>query len=316
MNNFEKLMQRWESALDAYSTPRDFADRTLIHLLENPRNKEDIALRITIAPGFAMRGELMEKQKEESERRRKGNIPQRWSGDGCSCFLCDNVGQARDIGNNLILPYGEFKDFVVVPNRYPKIRGHFLLCAKEHDSAMSVTEDYLDMIVRFAETYDASVFRNHPRTGMSIPEHEHCQAQPKIVTIDSGKRVPYNGLTECSFVPAEFEDGIFHLTKTRFDSLAFNGKGSIDKLSRIIKNLDNGCQMYTFQYDPEGSGKHQGTFYLTVHSKGEKGVGAGMPLYCGCVLQSGAMPEYEGYIKEIEHYLYRNGDFDWRPFFS
>jgi hypothetical protein len=61
--------------LEAYNTPREFADKTLVHLLENPQNKEDIALRITISPGFAMRAELMKNQRNESDRRKAQNLP-------------------------------------------------------------------------------------------------------------------------------------------------------------------------------------------------------------------------------------------------
>lgn len=203
-----------------------------------------------------------------------------------------------------------------MPNRYPKIRGHFLLCRKSHNSPGSISEEYLETIVKFAESYDVSVFRNHPKTGMSIPNHEHSQAQPKLVQIHSGKKVNYNGLMDCSFVPSDFGKSIFHLTRTRFDSLAFSGEGHIDRMLSTLRNLDNDNQMYIFQYDPAGSGRHEGTFYLTVHSKGEKGVGAGLPLYCGLVLQLDAMPEYEKCMKEAENYLHKNGDFDWGKYFS
>lgn len=139
---------------------------------------------------------------------------------------------------------------------------------------------------------------------------------PIQVSISSGERVDYNGLIDCSFIPTDFGKGIFRLTKTRFDSIAFCGKGRIEKLSGVLKELDNACQMYTFQYDPEGEGKHEGVFYLTVHSKGDKGIGAGMPLYCGHVSTPNTLPEYEKIMEQMANYLHRNGDFDWGKYFS
>ena len=131
-DNFKKLMLQWNSALESYGTPGDFADKSYIELLISD-DESKIPIRKLVAGGYAIRGELMEIQRNNSDRRKKENSLERWTNDGSSCFLCDNTGQAKDIGDNLLLPFDTFEDYVLVPNRYPMARGHLLLCAKEHD---------------------------------------------------------------------------------------------------------------------------------------------------------------------------------------
>lgn len=313
--DYEKIMENWEKALESYETPGDFADRAKIHLF---KNSGDISLRVIVSPGFASRAKLMENQKQQSEKRKAENLPSRWRNDGNLCFLCDNVSQAEDIGSNLMLPWNAFENYILVPNRYPMIRGHFLLCAKNHNlSGMQpgLIQDYLATMSQIAEKYNLLFVRNHPRAGMSIPEHEHGHFHPAKIEKMSG-RISLNGLAAQSLIPAKFGEGIYFVEKTRFDTLALTGKKSLEYMARLIGIFAEKKIIFTFGYEPHGKKDiSNGKFFLTPHRIEEKTAASGAALYIKSVNSIEEMPSYEDCLGFYEKYIFTKGNFSWENYF-
>ena len=320
MENLEQLVKKWESALESYGTSRDFADNTEIYLLGNPENPLDIPIRVHIAHGYAQRKELMDKQRKESEERKARNLPLRWANDGNPCFLCDNVGQAGDLGNNLILPFDTFEDYVLMPNKYPIMRGHSLLCAKEHNKDKSgITPIYLETLIKVSELYNFLVTRNHSRSGMSIPSHEHSHLDPSLVNLNSGSSVYLNGLADSELESTEYGDGIFSVKQAQFDILAINGKNMVEHLFTLTHNLENRDEIFTFCYQPK-TRKNDSTFFLTVHKKEDDAKVRSIPgagkLVHHRVMQSLEEISYKDHNELAKEYLYEKGVFHWQDYFK
>jgi len=309
----EQMLEKWGDALESYGTPRDFADKTYAYYLRNSENLEELPIRAIVAPGFAGRRELMAKQRQETEARKTLDPTQRWKNDGDLCFLCDNLGQAEDIGDNLILPWDTFDDYAIVPNRYPSVRGASLLCRKQHNNEdnNSITEDYLEMMIEVSEKYGFGVLRNHPFAGMSIPGHEHVQMHPKTVPKKGGGEVYFNGLRESELSVTEYAEDIYSANGTRFDTLAFKGNKLIEKVLGTIGNFKNDNIIFTFSYEPSEK-DFEGVLFLAPHIKEdeEKRVGGGTHMYLDVVVTEG-QTEFEDWISIREQFLYKKGEFEW-----
>jgi|SRR3989344_1076267 len=317
-DNFKKLMLQWNSALESYGTPGDFADKSYIELLISD-DESKIPIRKLVAGGYAIRGELMEIQRNNSDRRKKENSLERWTNDGSSCFLCDNTGQAKDIGDNLLLPFDTFEDYVLVPNRYPMARGHLLLCAKEHDLTgfdnSTLTPGLFEIIVKVAEDYNLSLERNNSKAGMSIPDHEHIHYHPRFLR-SSVNQININGLINCTLQKTDFGNEVYSILETDFDTLAFKGEQSIGKVHDIATKFEGDDIIFTFSYDPSSLFNSDGTFFMTPHKKqDDKGrIAANTPLYFKIVREDDKTT-YDEFMELHKEHIFSNGSFDWGKYF-
>ena len=329
MTNLKELLKdgKWEAVLKAYGTPRNFANFTYTRLLPNDENEDDIPLRVVVAEGYASRRALMDKQKKEAEEREKLGLPKRWEydggkrEDGTTCFLCDNVGQAEAVGNNLLLPYEAYPNEVLLPNKYPAIRGHNLVVEKEHQQGtLKLAPHLIEVGVELAEKYDFDILRNHPKAGMSIPGHDHFQGYPKAINTFLEERVHFTGLADCELVRTDLGEEVYRLTRTRFDTIAFTGKRALETFFRTIGKLEQDNNIFTCFYEPKGGSiEASGIFYLSPHAKevkDERGWVGGESWYHPVIT-----PEKDEDFKYEDHFalakegICARGTFDWEKYF-
>ena len=317
--NLEQVLTKWESTLEAYGTPGNFAEKSTLTVLLNPRNHEELSLHITCAEGYARRGELMEKQKEETAKR--VGQPARWPNDGSlDCFLCDNVGQAQVQGDNLLLPWDRYSEGVLLPNKYPAVRGHMLLVKKEHDLTPDkintiVTEAYLETMVDFAATYGLSSIRNHAKAGMSIPHHEHYHLYPRLQDTASGEMVLPWGFITSALADTAYGKDVKSLAQSRFDTLAFTGVSAVQTVLKVTKNLEEDQQVFKIAH-------REDAFFILPHFSGPGVVPDKRGQYQGTESQSysilivpGQPVSFEDYIKDAGGYHPLKGTFGWDKYF-
>lgn len=311
-DDFRALMKRWERALESYGIPGNFADNTYVELLEG--DKDSVPIKTIIAPGFANRKSLMIKQKEETEKRKKENKELRWENDGNSCFLCDNIGQAKDIGNNLILAYDTFEDYVLIPNKYPMDRGHFLFCQKKHDKDYKMTQKHIELMINLCDHYKLNIVRNHKKAGMSILNHEHTHLHPRLLRGSNGEKISLNGLEKCTLEDTDYGNDVFSVSGTDFDTLAFK-TNAVNIFCKVLKNLEAEEKIFTFFYEPSKGRAKEGIFFLTPHKKQDrKGRMAGNTgLYFELACQN-HKPNYNKFINLYKEFLYTKGSFDWSKY--
>ncbi len=312
---FQALIKRWESALESYGTPRTFADNSYAEVFD-PLTHGELPLRVIFNEGFVNRRALMENQKQENEKRKAQGLPLRWTNDGSPCFLCDNVGQAQDIGNNLILPFNTFEESVLFPNKYPLVKGAMLLSVKEHNpngTTYNVTSTFLEHGVEIAENYDLSLLRNHPKAGMSITGHEHFQLHPMKIRRSSGGETYFTGLVNVSLTPTDFGGGIFRVNGTRFDTLALRGPRSLEQMFKLVESLNKYDKIYTFSYNPQGT--EPSTFFIAIHLREDekRRIGGGHHMYLDAV-PIGSQVSPEAHFKEKEPFFHRPGTFNWQNY--
>jgi len=310
--NLEKLLCLWEKSLTSYGTPGNFGDNTTICLIENKENPSDLPITLMVNSGYAKRRELMKKQ-YESLLLRGENSQKRWRNDGSACFLCDNVGQAQDIGDNLVLPFDTYKEFLVVPNRYPLIRGHFLLVAKQHDDGKKkfsneTSLEYLKTIVDICNKYDLHAIRNHPYAGMSIKEHEHCHLLPKELISNSGEMALIYVPPKSKII--QHEGHVYRLEGTRFDTITFR-KRDVENFWKLLCRLDNYGVIFSFVYGSHPDVK-ENLFFITPHKKIDlnDAVAGESAFYVKTNSEMGSFC-YNEYIKMLEEYIYSKGTFQW-----
>ncbi len=320
--NFAKLIQNWNNALISYQTPIDFCGETSIFQVNGDSDsKSDSPIIVMSNRGFSLRKELMQMQREASKERREKMLPPRWTNDGDLCFLCDNVGQAESTGTNLLLDFNTYKDHIVVPNRYPIMRGHCLLVSKKHDgrnlhSALSL--EYFDTIANLAETYGFHIIRNHAQAGMSIPNHEHSHVIPRKLFTDDGVEVLSYYPQNYRFLRTDYGEGIFALEGSRFDTLGFDRRKAIDVFQKCLKELDRNKIIFTFGYviPKEAEGKN-GLFLLTPHKKEDanRTVAGESPLYTKTI-RAGSAFSYPEYMSFLSEHIYARGEFPWHNYIS
>ena len=321
VNELDTLMERWENALNSYGTPGNFADSVSISLCSNPANPNDIPLRVLISPGFLARKKFMEIQKAEAEKRKIHNSPKRWANDGASCFLCDNVGQAKDIGNNILLPWESFSNYALLPNRYPLMRGHFLFCAKNHDLTDKLPDlkyDYISTAIELSQKYDLLFLRNHPGAGMNIPHHEHAHFHPAHLKDNLGLLLSLNGLSSSDLVSSSFGPPFYSLKRTRFGTIALKGRKAIECTINLADKLNKKSIIFTFAYDPDktSSSSEHGIFFLTPHKKNglNTGVASKDALYFCIAKSEQEISGYKDFIKPSMEHIYEREKFDWKQF--
>ncbi|MBU0466797.1 MAG: hypothetical protein KJ718_01355 [Nanoarchaeota archaeon] len=316
---FEDLMKNWIPALSSYGTSASFTNDSEVRLIPNPNNSQDIPFRAFFSSGFSRRRELMERQRRTLEERKNKGLPPRWKNDGASCFLCDNVGQAQDVGDNLLLPFNAHPNHVLVPNRYPFTKSHILFCAKEHDKISRkvpeiISGEYLAAVIELAEKYGLGALRNHPRAGMSLPDHEHVQFYPHIISDSSGRRISPNGLEGCDLQPTEYGRDVCSVARTRLDTLAFKGgDSSIEKILGVLSRLEESNKIFTWYYEPSGKNQqHQGLFFLTPHKKedADRTIGGGSPVYIVSA-RLGETINFVDHMKNLERHIFPRGMFPW-----
>ncbi len=313
-NNLEQLLEGWERALTSYGTPIDFVDGSFVYLLKNPKNSVEIPLRVIYAPGFSMRSELMKGQKEEAIKRKEENLPSRWKNDGNACFLCDNVGQAKDTGSNLLLPCDSYGNCILVPNRYPAVKGHLLLCSKEHDFPESLAEEIASSS-EISRDYGLVFLRHHPLAGMSIPNHGHSHMYPREITLRNGSKAKFHGLDGCALIDSGFDKDVAFIERTRFDTLAIFGKNAETKLMKTIKKLQEEGSIFTFSYIPDE--KNGGTYFLDVHLQidEDKYLCGGSSAYLRHHFGNRKI-DYESQMQNEMRCLPMRGSFNWRRYFA
>jgi hypothetical protein len=299
----EKLMENWESALLSYNTPADFADNTLITVARDNENKKSLPITLYESSGYLRRIELMKKAKEKEGKK---------TNEKDYCFLCENINQARSIGNNLTLPWKEYKNQVICPNRFPFVRGHFLLINKNHDLpgpkvGNTINPQYLRTIINIAKKYNVTVIRNHKFAGMSIPEHEHCQAIPRLVKTAHNDLVFNGGLLQTKLKSTKYGKDIFSVDSD-LDTLALKENLIEKSFLEVLKKFEKNNIIFTFAYD-------NGFFYLTPHSKRHELIGAGDPNYLK-IIQPGENFSYVSHINLLKEHIFPKGIFPWNNYFS
>lgn len=300
--------ERWENALRSYGTPGNFADSTIIELIHG--QEDEIPFRILTSSGFAMRRELMDRQRADTIARK--GMPLRWENDGSDCFLCDNVGQAKDIGDNLLREWDYHTDFVLLPNRYPLFRDHALLISKNHDHSNTkipeiLSEDYLSAMVNTSIEYDVCVDRNHANAGMSIPNHEHTHILPSVVRETNGELIQRNPLTQCTLEQSPFGGNTYFLKESHFDTLAFVCEESFDDIIDVLMQMEKAGEVFTINGYKE-------KLYVTPHLEEHAFACASDPEYSR-VPQPGK-PTYSEYLETLSSYLPSKGTYDWSRFFN
>lgn len=309
----QKFMENWEKALESYDTPRDFADNSYLINLENPYVSEDIPLTIIVAQGYSNRAELMKKQRENTNKRKAENLPPRWKNDGNECFLCDNIGQAEGRGDNLLLPFNEYTSTTLLPNRYAAMRGHILVVEKEHqkngESDLILSPNFLATAIEISEKYNMCIMRNHPKSGMSIPKHDHFHSYPRLIKINS-KEQPITQIINCNLIKTDYSKEIFRIDKTRFATLAFQGKKSLESILRAIRSFEKSEGIFTLFYYPKGKEDWQGIYFLTPHKIESKKGGAGYGMYFD-ISPSKDDYKYHKFLELANPQMYRKKEFNW-----
>ncbi|MDD5012063.1 MAG: DUF4922 domain-containing protein [Candidatus Nanoarchaeia archaeon] len=294
----ESLMKNWENSLASYGTPGNFADDTLIKTIKG----EALPITLFESSGYVRRREFMDKIKKEKIQNGEEEI---------KCFLCDNVRQAKSKGNNLTLPFEEYKNYILCPNRFPFARGHFLLISKYHDSSEikvgnTITQEYLDVIKNICEKYDLVAMRNHKFAGMSIPDHEHCHLIPRLLKDEKNKTVYCGGLLGSTKKPTPFNDKVF-FTESDLDTIAFD-KSLENNIIEYLRRLEKEDIIFTFVKDNE-------YFYLTPHQKQCKGIGSGDTIYLK-VNPSGESFSYDSHINLLKESIFTKGAFPWQKYIN
>jgi hypothetical protein len=289
-------MTRWNSTLESYSTPGNFADDATVERLESEVN-EDLPFLVIRAPGFTRRHELMKKLEIKS-----------------GCFLCDTIAQSMTCSDNLILPFDTYQKYVLVPNRFPMVRGNFLLISKVHDPSenkvnTTLTEKYLSTIKQISQTYGLLALRNHARAGMSIPNHEHTHLLPQYISTTSGE-VNFCPLTECQLQESRDCQGVSTVSRTQWDTMAFTGDRVESKLVEITNKFEERGVIFTFAYSNSQRLK-EGAFFLTPHKK--EGLSSGYPVH-HC--QPEGEISYSAHRKYLKEYIYTKGEFPWKDFLN
>ncbi len=262
-NTLEELIENWSEALAGYGTLRDFAKNTTVERVFNVQNLQELPFVVRYAEGYAQREKLMATQKKEAQLRR-GQLPL-WPHDGSlDCFLCDNVGQAKVRGDNLVFSWDTSKDCVVLPNKYPSMTGHMLLVCKKHDDSkfkvpQIVSPHYLEQMMDLCNTYVLKAVRNHAKAGMSIPNHEHTHLSPLRVKEKSGAEISLCSLDYAELVPTLFGRSIYRLKESRFDTLCFSSEDIVDVSLKVMEKLERDNVIFTYIYTPH-------KFYLTPHN--------------------------------------------------
>jgi hypothetical protein len=300
---------KWEKALLAYQTPASFADDTYVDLVYHPKNGSKIPIRLFTATGNPKRRTLMAQLKED--RLKNPDQKQRWKNDGDACFLCDNVGQAQEVGNNLLLPIDAYATGMLMPNRYPLLRGHLLFVEKQHDKegpkiGNTLTEHYLFEIVDLSQKYDLIALRNHAQAGMSIGNHDHFHLLPGIVPTRTHGLVFHSGLFASSLENTRYGKNIQKVTNADFDVLAISGNYAPEKLMHILKRFEEEGKIFTIA-------QYKGTFFIVPHLKQQEKIGSGDPNYIATI-EPGARFDYATHMNTIKGAFHAPGTFNWAAY--
>lgn len=291
-------MNNWKFALKSYGTSADFADHTEFYKILNP-DKNAYFLGI-FSRNYAGKKDLIEKLRKNEANKN-------------SCFLCDNIEQAKNIGNNLLLPFCTYKNYVLLPNRYPLVNNHSLLINKEHKASL-LNEDYLEKIIELSEKYGFLAVRNHPNSGMSIKDHEHIHLTPDKVKLKTGEDVFFNSLAE-SKLEKTSHDGVFIVKDSPFNILALKVNSKNLFLEVLIK-LEAAKEIFTFCYEPSTHFNHKGVFYLAIHKgpdvHGEI-KGAANLMHHFHILNNKNM-NYEKIVNLLNDHLYKKHEFNWEKY--
>jgi len=293
----EDLIGRWEKALVSYGIPKNFADDTIIKLIHDKENSKNIPIILYLSLGYSKRREIMKNTKRNLQY---------------DCFLCENMAQAREKGNNLLLPWEEYCSEGVVPNKFPFARGHSLLIKKEHDNPRLedklLNKEYFETIIHLSEKHKLSISRNHKFAGRSIPEHEHCHILPKFVKSQSGDLIRCKSLIQyAKFQLTPYNRNVFFVSNSHFDTIAIK-KENLDKtVLPILKKLDKNKVIFTFCFDE--------MFYITPHSNSNKSVGSGDPEYLA-ISKPGKIFSYKNHINLLKNYIFSKGTFPWKNYLS
>ena len=269
----EKFLDKWDVALKAYGTPRDFASSTNYERRIFTLDGKDYPLICAISRSEQKR-ELMKQQKHYTPKRKIEEYGLRLNLE--DCFLCENIVQAVDsaypisnIRNNLIF---QSKRNFVMPNRYPIDTGHSLIVPRDHDNMIKriipktdeygeklylpekgktrgavITDDVLAEIFEISDENGFKSIRNHVLDGMSIPGHDHWHTfianSPPFLLLESLLQ---------NTEKTSFGNTIYKIKNTPFDTLLIRG-GYGEKIvatsTKIIKKMEESGIVFTLLYN-------------------------------------------------------------------
>jgi hypothetical protein len=147
---------------------------------------------------------------------------------------------------------------------------------------------------------------------MSIPKHDHFHSFPKSIKVDSREQ-PISQIVNCNLIQTSYGEGIFQINGTRFETLAFKGKKSLENILKVVRGLERDNTIFTFFYYPKGKDDWQGTYFLTPHVTPKvdpKGGGAGLGIYLN-VSSSEKDISYNSFLEKAIQEIYVKGNFDW-----
>ena len=115
------------------------------------------------------------------------------------CALCENIHSAlaankdpASCKSNLVCDLGSH---IIIPNRFPRFPGHSLFLATQHNQQTDLrsncfgpllSQRSLVAAMQISDRLNLGWMRNHPRGGMSIPEHDHFHMYPIPLVQKSG----------------------------------------------------------------------------------------------------------------------------------
>ncbi len=329
LNKWNDFIASWAEAVkEGYSTPVTFVKGARIKGIRAEFADRTYDFVRATSPGYDMRKELMDKQKQDAERRKQEGLGPRWKNDGSSCFLCDNIGQAiaaktnKDIPNNAM---HETNGYFILPNKYPSFIGHSLFVPKEHDNEEQrvipengsyhleqgktrgalVTPEFLEEIVRACQDSNLVGIRNHVLDGMSIPGHDHFHLYPQDLESFSLTDTILDGMQQ-----TDYGKGIYTSQNTPFDMLVFSRQlikdDFYEKTSDLLGKIETASQVFTLLYTDDNLivSPRKNSERITTNLK----VGGGLTFHS---LDS----DTEEYFEKIREWVPMRGEFNWDGYF-
>ncbi len=326
LDKWNDFIAAWADAVRAYNTPITLVQGSEARKTEIEFNGKSHPFVYMSAPGYARRGELMEKQEKEAEKRKEQNLPPRWENDGALCFLCDNVGQAIAAQSNAEIPNNgmyDLEDYFILPNKYPAFLGHSLFVPKKHDNENKrvipvngnyvieegktrgaiITPDYLEALVETCDKLSIVGISNHVLDGMSIPGHKHFHLYPEDLRLFS--LIDYVADVKKQ---TDFGEDIYKSENSPFDTLIIKKRDKekfIEKSCSILEKMEKDNQVFTIFY----TGDLNGTVIISPRKNSHE---ITENLGCGGGLTVHLIDKINGkYINNIKKYVPMKGEYDW-----
>lgn len=307
-----EFLERWRKALESYGTPGNFADEVqYTNGTIRIHDGEYEFVRFSNS-NHAVRRELMAKQAQYTPKGRQYGHALTTE----NCFLCQNIAQAIDIGDNQI---EDLSDYLVLPNRYPPFPGSLLFIPKNHDDTSNrtsglapeegktraniVTPSYLYTMIEYCEKNKMVGLRNHLLDGMSIPEHDHFQLSLRNTRVfHLADKVLGNK------EHTEYATNIFKPENTPFDTICISGRPEriAEDGHHIVEKMERSNEVFTLLYINSS---------LFIGSRNSDRIGSKR----FCPGMAGTPVHYTEtfateYIREVELAVPKKGNFHWEKY--